>query len=206
MSVNLIIVAVTCIVSYFAMDNRQLKGQLLHSPYTESRERQFYRWISSGFVHGSWLHLGINMFVLWQFGDIVEGKFKEVFGLTFGSTIYLIFYLSAIIFGDLPTYIKHKNNPSYASLGASGAVSGVIFIYMLFYPWQPIYLYAIIPIYSILAGIAYLWYSSWASKNSRDNIDHSAHFYGAVYGVLFMIIAAPGLIPYFIERLLDFPF
>ena len=172
----------------------------------EKREKQWYRMLTSGFLHANWIHLAINMFVLYQFGGIVENLFIAPFGEVMGRVNYILLYSLTIIAADLPTYYKHKNNPQFASIGASGAVSGIVFVYILFYPWAKLYLWAVIPIYGIIAGIAFLWYSSYASKQNRDFIDHEAHFYGAVFGFLFTIALKPSLALLFFDRLTDLPF
>lgn len=207
MSITLIIVGITVLISYFALENQGLSQQLRHSPYIESRNKEYWRMLTSGFIHGSWIHLGINMFVLYSFGREVEFQFLDYFGDTMGRINFLLLYLLAIIFADIPTFFKHKNNPHFASVGASGAVSAVLFVSILFDPWSTILLYAVIPIPAILGGVGYLIYSSWASKNSRDNIDHDAHFWGAVFGVLFAIALKPLFAIQFADRLINgFPF
>ena len=207
LSITLIIVAVTCLVSIASFNNRQLFEQLKHYPIAEHRNSEYYRLISSGFVHGSWWHLGINMFVLYEFGRAVEYIFTGFFGETIGRTIFLVAYLLMIVIGDIPTFIKHKNNPAYGSIGASGAVSGILFMYILYYPWQNLYLYFAIPIPAIVLGVLYLFYSSWASKNQQDLIDHEAHFFGAVGGVFLMSLLIPTSFPNFIQKFaLGLPF
>jgi membrane associated rhomboid family serine protease len=146
------------------------------------------------------------MFVLWNFGEIVERYFESFFGLTTGLILYVLVYLLTVACASIPTLLKRKNQEQYMAVGASGGVSGIVFIFILLYPWEPLYLYAIIPIPGIIAGVLYLWYSSYASKNVRDRIDHDAHFYGALFGVLFTVLLKPSLISYFFEKLVnDFP-
>lgn len=148
----------------------------------------------------------INMFVLWSFGEIVEYHFKQFFGTTMGSVYYVLVYLATIVCASVPTYFSKRHDSQYMAVGASGGVSGIVFIFILFYPWEMLYLYAIIPIPGIIAGVLYLWYSSYASKNVRDRIDHEAHFYGALFGVVFMLLLKPSLASNFIRSLVeDFP-
>jgi membrane associated rhomboid family serine protease len=146
------------------------------------------------------------MFVLYVFGEHIEQVFTSLWGEMMGRILYLVMYLLAIVAGDLPTLIKHKDNPAYASIGASGAVSAVVFIFILLNPWELLYLYAIIPIPAIVGGVLYLIYSSWASRRRNDRVDHMAHFYGALFGVIFVIILKPYLFLYFIDRVTDLPF
>lgn len=138
--------------------------QLKHYPIAESRNGQYYRWLTSGFVHGDFMHLFINMFVLHEFGRSVENYLVHHFDKTGGSILYLATYLLIIIMGDVPTYYKHKDNAYFASVGASGGVSGIIFIFILLNPWNMLGLYMIIPVPAIIFGVLYLWYSTWASK------------------------------------------
>lgn len=207
MSVTLVIVIITCLISYQAFNKPGMSQALRHSPYTETRTGEYWRMLTSGFIHGSWMHLGINMFVFYSFGQLVEQIFTMEFGMTMGRINFVLLYILGIIFADIPTFLKHRNNPGFASVGASGAVSAVLFASLLFQPWQPIYLYGVIGIPGILAGVAYLIYSSWASKNSRDNIDHDAHFWGAVFGLLFPVLLRPDFFNVFIDQLINrFPF
>ena len=201
LSITLVIVVVTCIVSIACFNNRALFDQLKHYPIAEHKNGEYYRLLSSGFVHGSWWHLGINMFVFHEFGRTVELVFTSQYGEPLGRTIFLLAYLAMIVIGDLPTLKKHANNPGYASIGASGATSGILFMYILLFPWRNLYLYFAIPVPAIILGVLYLLYSSWASKNQRDMIDHDAHYYGALAGILLMIGLIPSTLPEFISRL-----
>ncbi len=200
MSITLIIVAFTILISYLGFQNREVIIKMKHWPYEESRTREFYRWLTSGFVHADWMHLGVNMFVLWSFGTAVERQFAAEFG--FGRTFYLVFYLLAVIFAGLPGYFQHKNNPSFASIGASGAVSAVTFASILFSPDSNIYLYAAIPIKAWLFGILYLAFETYASRRGGSNIDHAAHFWGAVFGLGLPVLLKPSLFPDFIQAII----
>lgn len=203
MSISLLLCIVTGLISYQAFNNRQIIEKLKHHPVSEYQNKEYYRMLSSGFVHGGWMHLLINLFVLYSFGPIVEMEYDNIFGQILGPIVFLLMYLLTVIVADLPTYFKHKNNPSYAAIGASGAVSGVVFIYVLFYPWATLSLYGIIPFKAIIGGIAYLIYSSWASNNRNDGIDHSAHFYGAVFGMLFTVIFKPTILRDFASDIIN---
>ena len=152
------------------------------------------------------MHLLINMFVLWNFGEIVERYFQAFFGEVMGLVLYVLVYIAIIVLASVSTFIKKKNNENYMAVGASGGVSGIVFIFILFYPWEPLYLYGIIPIPGIIAGVLYLAYSSYAGKNVKDRIDHDAHFYGALVGVLLMILLKPSVFTEFLHKLVaDFP-
>ncbi len=175
-----------------------------HSPYSVFHYKEYYRMLTSGFLHGSYIHLFINLFVFWQFGQFVEiNIFYAVFGSKIGAIVYLLLVLLAVVAGNIHSTIKYKDNGYYGSIGLSGAVSAILFAYVLLDPWSKIYLYAIIPIYTVVAAVLYLLYSQWASKNSNDNVDHSAHFYGALFGLVYTIIVYPPIVPYFIDQLVN---
>ena len=194
-------------VSIPAFTNRHLFDQFKHHPYTEKREKQYYRWLTSGFLHGSWVHLGINMYVFYEFGRHVEHWYKGMFGPTMGAILFLVMYLLTIVLADTPTYFKYQDNPNYSAIGASGGVSGILFAFILFMPWSMLGLFFVVPIPAIVFGVLYLWYESWSAKNSRDNIGHDAHFWGAIAGVVITIIYRPTIFIDFISKLTnDFPF
>lgn len=202
-SITLAIVIITGLLSYRAFNDRALFNSLKHYPVIEHQNKEYYRMLSSGFIHGSWLHLLINLYVLYEFGRTVETMYMGIFGEAIGRFLFLLMYLLTIIAADLPTFFKHQNNPSYSAIGASGGVSGIVFVYILFFPWATLALYGIIPFPAIVGGIAYLIYSSWASQKRNDGIDHSAHFYGALFGVVFTLALKPSLAINFVQQLMS---
>ncbi len=206
MSVTILIIAVTVLVSYQGLNNRSFFEQLKHHPYTEHRGKEYHRLLSAGFLHGSWAHLGINMYVLYIFGDYVESRFLEDFGLMKGRMFYLLFYLVGILAGCLPTFFKHKDNGQFASIGASGAVSSVLFAFIFFRPWSMLYLFFAIPIPAIVFAVLYLGYSSYAgNSNKRSMIDHLGHFGGAVWGIIGIVGLMYYRVDEFVEALLNVP-
>lgn len=206
MSITLILVIVTCLISYQAFRNQGMFEKLKHTPYLVHRQKEYYRFLSSGFVHADWMHLIINMYVLYQFGEIVEDRFVTHFGPLMGRLDFLVLYLLTLLLSDFPSYLKHKDNPHFSSVGASGAISGIIFVFVLFQPWSMLLLFFIIPIPAIVAAVLYLVYSSWASYHSKDFINHDAHFYGAIFGLLIALAMWPSLFQLFWDRLIhEFP-
>lgn len=201
MSLTLIIVILTGLISYNCFQDRGRFANLLHSPYQEKKSNQYYRLLTSGFLHGGMGHLLINMFVLFNFGEAIEMKFLEIFGEVMGRLNFLLLYLLTIIFANIPTFLLHKNNPHFSSVGASGAVSGLVFVLILFRPWAPLELFFFIPIHAIILGVLFLAYSSWAAKKGGDRVDHVAHFGGAVFGFLFTIMLKPELFAQFLDAL-----
>lgn len=206
-SITLLLIIITGVISYQAFENQHMKGRLLFVPDLIRRTGQYDRFLTSGFIHGDWMHLIFNMFVLYSFGELIEAYYGLVFGEILGRTLYLFMYLSAIVVSSIPSYIKHQDNRMYAALGASGAVSGVLFSLIFFDPWSGI-TFLFFPFFSfpvIVVGVLYLWYSDYMSKHGRDNIGHDAHFYGALYGFSFTLILGFLLnqhsITHFFERL-----
>lgn len=201
MSITLIIVILSCLISYQAFQNQDLFLKLKHYPYQEDRSGEYYRMLTSGFVHANWLHLGVNMYVLWIFGEAVESRFSMEFGLFWGRTLFVLLYIATIVLANIPTLLKHRGNYAFASVGASGAVSGIVFAFILFYPWAGLLLFFIIPMPAIVAGILFLVYSSYASRQGHGNIDHDAHLFGAVSGFLLTLALKPSLFFNFLEQL-----
>jgi membrane associated rhomboid family serine protease len=181
--------------------------KLKHYPAVEHQRKEYYRWLTSGFLHGDYMHLIINMFVFHSFGTALEQYYTYHFGMIGGSILFGVTYLLTIILANIPTYFKHENNAYYTAIGASGGVSGILFIYILIYPWNMLGLYAIIPVPAIIFGVLYLWYESWAAKNQNDNIGHDAHFFGAIAGIMIAIVSRPAILPEFLRSLIEnFPF
>lgn len=192
------IIIITVLVSIAAWQSRPLFERLIFwSPAI--RRGQIDRFITHGFIHADAMHLLFNMFTLYFFGRIIERFYIS----KFGSLGFVSFYVLAIIAAIIPTFLKHKNNPNYASLGASGAVSAVLFAFILFAPWQTIYLFAVVPIPAILFALAYTAYSIYADRRGAGNTNHSAHLYGAIFGVVATLAIEPQLIGHFITALLN---
>lgn len=200
-SASLIIVIITALTSYFAFNNWELRQRLLFRPILIDQRGEWYRFLSHGLIHADMIHLIFNMYVMYEFGRIVEQLFRQAFG-PLGTTLFVIMYVSALIIASIPSYLKHQHSPGYASLGASGAVSGVVFALIFFAPLQLFYLFFIIPVPAILFGVGYLWYSHYMDKQQRDNIGHDAHFWGAVYGFVFVVICATVLRPELVQSFL----
>ena len=199
---TLIIVIITALVSFAAFQNRELMSKLMFNAYLVKHSNQWYRVITHAFIHGGWMHLGVNMWVLWLFGGIVEDSF-EVYRGSLGVVIYTALYLGGILFSTLPSYGRHQDNFSYNSLGASGATAAVLFSAIYFNPTMDLYIMFIpIPIPAIIFGIVYLVFEWYQDKKSNDNIAHDAHFWGAAFGFTFSILMAPDRMPLFIEEIM----
>jgi membrane associated rhomboid family serine protease len=190
-SLTLVIVILTCLVSVPALSSAKMKEDLIFYPPAVTYQKQWYRFITSGFIHDDFMHLAFNMLALYSFGRFVESGFILMFGEGKGKLLYAFMYLLALIVSLLPTYLKHKENSRYRSLGASGAVSAVIFAGLIIEPRVGIgILFIPIPIKGYIFGPLYLIISSYLSRQGRGNINHSAHIWGAIFGVVFIIVAA----------------
>ncbi len=187
-----IIFIFTLVTSIYAFNDHQLLGKFMMHPYTVSKGRNLYTFITSGLIHADWMHLFFNMFTFYFFA----------FGLErlIGHWQFALIYIGSLILSDIPTVIKHKDNYSYHSLGASGAISAVLFSYILFDPTAMLGV-MFIPMPAVLFGVLYLVYSWYMAKRGMDNIGHDAHFFGALTGLVFTVALVPGIIPHFWEEI-----
>ena len=196
----LTIIAITCLVSIMAFSNPDLMNRLQFNAYAIKHNKQPWRFFTYGLVHAGWAHLAINMFVLWSFGRIVFDIYGYLFG-SLGILYFLLLYIGGIMFSVLFDYGRHKNDAWYNAVGASGAVSAVVFASIILYPAGGVYLFFIpIEIPSPIFGILYLIYSASMARKGRDNIGHDAHFWGAIYGVVLTIAIKPVLFLRFIDE------
>lgn len=198
-----LIIGITAVVSFLAFQNVALMEKLQFNAAQIVHRKQYYRLISHAFVHVSWTHLIVNMLVLFFFGRNVENYFSYFFGNK-GEFYFVILYLGGILVSNVWSLIKHQNDYYYNAVGASGAVSAVLFTFIFLDPWEKLYLFAIVPIPGIIFGVGYLIYSYQMSKRKMDNVAHDAHFLGAVFGFVFPIILNPELFKRFIELLPNF--
>jgi membrane associated rhomboid family serine protease len=202
---TLIIVIVTVLTSVAAFRRRELFYRFDLSPSRIVHQGQYYRIFTHAFLHADYWHLGINMLVLYSFGTYIEQKFAalEAQGVIFSGTFfYLLLYLGSIAVASISTVTRYRNQENYSAVGASGAVSAVVFAYIFFAPLNKIYFYMVLPIPGILFGVLYLVYSSYMGRRNKDNINHSAHFWGAVAGFLFPLLLDPSLFMDFLDQLL----
>lgn len=201
---TLIIIIVTAIISVFAFSRDDILDKMMLNPYQVFHKKEWFRIITHGFLHSDWTHLLINMFVLYFFGRNVESWFQELKleGYINSVTItYSLLYFGGIIISSLITLFRYRNDRWYNSVGASGAVSAVVFTSIFFSPLERIYFFAVIPIPGIAFALIYLIYSSYMSRRKTDNINHDAHFLGAVYGLLFPILISLDMLSHFIKGL-----
>ncbi|HEV7332863.1 MAG TPA: rhomboid family intramembrane serine protease [Flavisolibacter sp.] len=188
LSITIIIVIVTAIVSISGFSNPKVIDDLIFYPPAVSQRNQFYRFFSCGFIHADWGHLIFNMLALYLFGKGVEDGFAELMGPS-GRYVYLLMYVSALLISLLPTYFRNRDNYHYRSLGASGAVSAVIFAGLMLAPETEVFIFFIpIPIPGFIFAPLYLILSAFLDRKGGSNINHSAHIWGAIYGLAFVIV------------------
>ena len=200
LNITLVVVAVTVLVSWRAFNDARLLDRLILWPPAIERHRQYERLLTHGFIHADWMHLLFNMITLYSFGGAVERVFAE----WIGPLGYLAFYLSAIVVAILPTWLRHRHDARYRSLGASGGVSAVLFSFILFDPWSKLIIFPIpVPIPAILFAVLYVGYSIWMDRRGGGNVNHSAHLWGAAYGVLFTLLLEPRVFTHFTQTLLQ---
>lgn len=194
-----LIIGITGVVSFIAFQRRDIFNQLKFNAYDIKHFKKYYRFLSYGLVHADWMHLIINMFVLYSFGGIVSQFFDFHFGAK-GNVYFILLYIGGLGFSTLYDFGKYKDDPYYNAVGASGAVAAVVFASILLYPAGKIFLFFIpIGIPAPIFGILYLFYSVYMGKKGTDNIGHNAHFFGAIYGLIFTIAIKPEFVTMFIQ-------
>jgi membrane associated rhomboid family serine protease len=193
--VTFIIIGITVLVSFIAFNNAEVRNKSLFYPYIMRTPNEYYRFLSHGLIHADYIHLFFNMFTLYQFGRLAEV-------VLFNKTQYILLYVTALVASSIFDFIKQKNNSSYAALGASGAVSAVLFASIILDPWSSdIRIFGIIALPNLVFGILYIVYCAYMEKRGGDNIGHGAHLWGSVWGFVFTAIVRPDLFVNFIEKL-----
>jgi membrane associated rhomboid family serine protease len=200
--ITYLIIAVTVVFSLIGFMSVAFRERMIFSPYFVKRNKDYYRFLSSGFLHADLIHLLVNMYVLLHFGQKIEFGYQERFGVK-GIYYYCLLYLAGIIISELPSYKKNQDNISYRSLGASGATSAVLFATIAIYPVHELYFFGIIALPGFVLAIIYLLYSAHMAKRNIGNINHDAHFYGAAFGFIYTIALKPTLIISFFNQIID---
>ncbi len=202
MQINILIIIITAISSVMAFNNATMFHNMKFNAYVIRQNRQWYRFFTYALLHADWMHLFVNMFVLWSFGRIVEMMFAQYFG-PMATVYFLLLYVGGVVFSTLPSYAKHKNHDWYNAVGASGAVSAILFASIIMYPQGSVmFIFFPVPIPSWIFGILYLVYSAYMAKKGTDNVGHDAHFWGAVFGLVFTIVLNPAFVVEFFHYLL----
>ncbi|MXV49893.1 rhomboid family intramembrane serine protease [Pedobacter sp. HMF7647] len=191
--VSSFIFLITIVTSLYAFYNEGVYGKFMLHPYSVSRGKSLYTFITSGLIHRDWGHLFMNMLSYYFFAFTLEG--------IIGSWQFGVLYMASLVLSDISTVIKYKDHYAYHSLGASGAVSAVVFSYILFDPLTKFIIFPLpIPIPAVIFGVLYLAYSVYASRQS-SSINHDAHFYGALSGIIITIVFYPQVIGMFFSKL-----
>ena len=197
---TIILIAITVAISYAAFKSPKLMDQLQFNASKIYYKKEYHRLITHAFVHANWEHLFVNMIVLFSFGLAIEKHFEYNFG-SLHTLYYFLLYFGGILVSNLYALFKHRKNYFYNSVGASGAVSAVLFAAIFFDPWNMIYFFGILPIPGIVFALLYLVYSYQMGKKQNDNVAHDAHFLGALYGFVFPVLLDPMLFEKFIDKL-----
>ena len=200
--ITLIIIVVTSLVSILCFTGTVNIHRLVFNAYQVWHRKQWYRMLSYGLVHGGWGHLIFNMLTLYFFGPVVEQYFAAVFGATLGLVLFTVLYVSAIAVSTVGDLVKYKDDFNYNAVGASGAVSAILFASILFEPRMGIYIFMIpIPVPGYIFAPLYLLYCWYMARRNMDNIGHTAHFWGAVYGLVFPLLCKPAIFTHFLAQL-----
>jgi membrane associated rhomboid family serine protease len=202
MDLTLTIIIITALASIAAFESPRLFDRFSLSPYMIVNKKEWYRVITHGFIHANWTHLLINMLVFYSFGQALI-TYSMILGYGYKTIHFLVIYFGGMVFATLTTIVKNRNNYAYRGIGASGAVSAVMFACIFFNPWSELLFMGIIPVPGIIFAILYLVYCSYMSSNSNDNINHDAHLYGAIFGFIYPVLVKPDLLQYFITRLMN---
>ncbi len=183
-----LIIALNCLVSMQAIKDYSFREKLIFSPYLINRENQWYRLFSHSWIHADWQHLFFNMVSLYFLGELLLHQWLINFGVIKGNIIFLLLYLVGGVAATIFPYVKNKDNYSYRALGASGAVSAVIFAAILWNPTMQLGLLFIpFPIPAYIFGPLYLLIEYFAMRNIKSGIAHDAHLGGALFGILFVL-------------------
>ena len=204
LTATIILIGITVLTSYQGWKKPELLERWMFTPYLIQSKSQWDRFVLSGFIHKDNIHLLFNMFTFFFFGRVVEMFLMYRLGTGLGLVIYVLFYIGAIVVADIPTYIKHKANYRYRALGASGGVAAAVFGSIVITPLSDICLFGIVCLPGFVLGLLFLIYTYVQSKKGDDGINHGAHLYGAIFGIVFVLIISPQSGLHFIEQIKSF--
>ncbi|NVJ87549.1 MAG: rhomboid family intramembrane serine protease [Algoriphagus sp.] len=204
LSITVILILVTVISSFLGFNNHTLTERWMFTPYLIKRRKQWDRFILSGFIHKDYIHLLFNMFTFYFFGRVVEQFLMYKFGASLGGFVFVFFYIIGIVIADIPTYHKHQDNSYYRALGASGGTAATVFASIIILPLADICLFGIVCLPGFILGALFLIYSYTKGKQDSDGINHDAHLFGALFGIVFILLVSPSSALDFIEQIKSF--
>ena len=202
------LLAIIVLFSLYCFNDRQAMRKYLFHPYSIYHNKEHYRFLTHAFIHGDFMHLAFNCLALYSFGSILEeGYFPYLFGEKLGKLYYILLFTGGIYAASFTEYFRNRNNPDYSSLGASGAISSILFCYIMISPMKDIYLF-FFPVQGWIAGVLLLGVSYYLIRRKRttaysDNISHESHFWGALFGVAFILALKPAILKSFIHQILN---
>jgi len=197
-----LIIGTTAVLSFICFGRQHLVGRFSFNAYAILKRQEIYRMVTHGFIHADMSHLFVNMFTCYFFGVFVESIFSQ-WGL--GRWAFVGLYFGGMIFASLFDLVKYRDNLYYQSIGASGAVSAILFASIIFNPWGIILLFAVIPVPGIVFGVLYIIYCQYMAKRATDNVNHNAHLWGAIFGLIYPIVLKPSLLFLFLNQLKNIP-
>jgi membrane associated rhomboid family serine protease len=204
LSLTTILIGITAITSLIGFNKNELLNRWMFIPYRIKHRNEWERFILSGFIHKDYVHLLFNMFTFYFFGGVVEMFLRYLFGAMLGGILFVGFYFLGIIISDIPTYVKNQDNSYYRALGASGGTAATVFASIIIMPLADICLFGILCLPGFILGFLFLIYSYVKGKQDSDGINHDAHLYGAIFGLVFILILSPSSAVNFLTQLKDF--
>jgi membrane associated rhomboid family serine protease len=204
LSLTVILIAITAITSILAFNRPGMMDRWMFMPYRIKHRNQWDRFVLSGFIHKDYMHLLFNMFTFYFFGGVVELFLRYKFGVGLGGILFVLFYILGIVISDLPTYKKHQEDSYYRALGASGGTAATVFASIILMPLSDICFFGVICLPGFILGVLFLIYSYVKGQKGEDNINHDAHLYGAIFGIVFILILSPSSAGMFLEQIKGF--
>ncbi|SHO61309.1 rhomboid family intramembrane serine protease [Algoriphagus zhangzhouensis] len=203
LSITVILIILTVISSFYGFNNLSFIERWMFIPYKIKNRKQWDRFVLSGFIHKDYIHLLFNMFTFYFFGRVVEQFLMYKFGAMVGGIVFVLFYILGIIIADIPTYLKNQDNSYYRALGASGGTAATVFASIIILPLADICLFGILCLPGFILGALFLIYSYTKGRQDNDGINHDAHLYGALFGIIFILILSPSSALNFIDQIKD---
>jgi len=200
---TLILIIITAAASFYGWNNASIQNKWMFNPFAVYHNKQYYRFLSSGFIHSNTVHLLFNMIALYFFGGVLERIYTGMYG-SLGIVFYLLTYLLGMVVANLKTFFKYRDSSYYNSLGASGGVAAVLFASILYKPTSSICIYFALCVPAFIIGALYLIYSYYSGYRKGDNVNHDAHLYGSLFGIAFTILIRPSVMMDFFEQIRHF--